>query len=577
MASFELPIVNVSNSSKLSDGVVNDLDLITSYKTIFTPRTSFGEKTAIIWTRNYTTDIAYLKDTQKLLTRTLPIIEDTKLPEGHDISGMNSVWNHVKTNNKNNSISPNDDDLGFHAKYHYIDWKWLRFLNTNGQFLQFMSLYNLSTPVLSLCLPILFLIIPFFIIRLRVGSRRKITFDDYYKILKIVFQRHQLGQMFSISSATWDKRVYIMVSLIFYILQIYQNVRSCISFTKNMKHIHEQLFVVRNHISCTLQYMDAYEKETTDLKKYNEFVANMKLHRNTLFLTKDSLDCITNNSFSMSKIRQIGHIMKCFYQLYNDVGLHESLEYSFSFCGYMDNLCGVQRAISKDKLGKCKFSKKRTKFYDAFYPLTERSPIKNTYDISKHHLITGPNAAGKTTLLKSTMLNVLLSQQIGHGCYRKAEIVPFNQIHCYINIPETSGRDSLFQAEARRCKEILNAIKLSKEGTRHFCVFDELYSGTNPYEAIGSAAAFLTYLNKNPSVSFMLTTHFLGLCHRLKRVRRIMNCHMHVEQTDEDFKYSYKLTKGISEVKGGVKVLKDLDYPDEILRETKKTIGEIVI
>ena len=50
---------------------------------------------------------------------------------------------------------------------------------------------------------------------------------------------------------------------------------------------------------------------------------------------------------------------------------------------------------------------------------------------------------------------------------------------------------------------------------------------------------------------------------------------MSVKRNGEDFHYTYKLTKGISNVKGGVKVLKDLEYPDEIIRETKEVISNI--
>ena len=80
------------------------------------------------------------------------------------------------------------------------------------------------------------------------------------------------------------------------------------------------------------------------------------------------------------------------------------------------------------------------------------------------------------------------------GFYNNATINPYKYIHCYLNIPDTSGRDSLFQAEARRCKEILDSVVNNKE--RHFCIFDEIYSGTNPYEAISGAYAYLTYLSK---------------------------------------------------------------------------------
>ena len=75
----------------------------------------------------------------------------------------------------------------------------------------------------------------------------------------------------------------------------------------------------------------------------------------------------------------------------------------------------------------------------------------------------------------------------------------------------------------------------------------------------------------------MLTTHFLGLCERLKLQRRFMNCHMQVYQKGQDFQYTYKLTRGVSDIKGGVKVLKDLEYPDEIIRDTKNIISKIII
>ena len=128
---------------------------------------------------------------------------------------------------------------------------------------------------------------------------------------------------------------------------------------------------------------------------------------------------------------------------------------------------------------------KIVKFKNVFYaPLAEKGAVKNNFKLNKNVIITGPNAAGKTTLLKCIMLNVLFTQQVGRGFYDKALINPFDFIHCYLNIPDTSGRDSLFQAEARRCKNILSFIEMHKD-KKHFCIFDELYSGTNHYEAIG--------------------------------------------------------------------------------------------
>ena len=111
----------------------------------------------------------------------------------------------------------------------------------------------------------------------------------------------------------------------------------------------------------------------------------------------------------------------------------------------------------------------------------------------------------------------------------------------------------------------------------HLCVFDELYSGTNPYEAIGSAYAFLSYLNKYENVNFVLTTHFLDLCKRMESQKSIQNYHMQVEENGEDFKYTYKMKKNISTVKGGVKVLRDLKYPKEIIENTRSILQEITL
>jgi hypothetical protein len=214
-------------------------------------------------------------------------------------------------------------------------------------------------------------------------------------------------------------------------------------------------------------------------------------------------------------------------------------------------------------------SKNVTKFKNLYYPPHE-TPVKNNVIIDKKIIITGPNAAGKTTVIKSTLMNIILSQQIGYGFYESAKVKPYDYLHCYLNIPDTSGRDSLFQAECRRCKEILDTIKENGKTDTHLCVFDELYSGTNPDEAELSSVAFMEYLIKMKNIKCILTTHFVKICSILETRGNIKNYYMDTTITENnDFKYSFKLLKGISEVKGGIKVLKDMNYPKEIIEETE--------
>ena len=149
--------------------------------------------------------------------------------------------------------------------------------------------------------------------------------------------------------------------------------------------------------------------------------------------------------------------------------------------------------------------------------------------------------------------------------YSSGNLIPYKYIHCYLNIPDTSGRDSLFQAEARRCKNILDSIEADKSSS-HFCVFDELYSGTNPQEAVSSASAFMNYLIKNKNVNCMLTTHFIELCNNLDKNKSFKNYHMNTKSiNDNKIMYTYKLQSGISFIRGGIKILEDMNYPKEIL------------
>ena len=61
----------------------------------------------------------------------------------------------------------------------------------------------------------------------------------------------------------------------------------------------------------------------------------------------------------------------------------------------------------------------------------------------------------------------------------------------------------------------------------------------------------------------MITTHYLELCNKLKS--EINNSHMEVLKNEDNFKYTYLVKKGTSSVKGGLKVLKDLEYPKDII------------
>ena len=542
------------------------------YYHVFNPKNIFEKNIINRWAKYYTNNEEFLLETQLLLQN----YNAFKKVEFNETKPEDNI---IYT--KCESIIY---DNGFINNYQYIDIPLLSNLNNNSLCLQTLSIYNLSSPVFSLLIPILFLLLPFFIIKLQ---GHKITFGLYFDHLKKVFSNHIIGQLFSsFSNTNFTNKLYLLFSFGFYIFQMYLNFTSCIKYFTNIKFIHETLYSIKHYITNTLNKYKNFLKYSQTLKNYKSFndAINTNISIFTYYL--DELNKITPYALSITKLVELGQLMKCFYCLNKNENIINSLYFSFGFNGYLKNLETLQNFINTKVMNYCNYNNaKPTSFDNAYFAnlniidkceetstiikpikISKCKIVKNSYTLDKNIIITGPNASGKTTLLKSTLFNIILSQQIGCGFYNSASVKIYDYIHCYINIPDTGGRDSLYQAEARQCKSILEAIE-NNSNKNHFCVFDELYSGTNPDEAIDSAYGYLNYLNKFNNIDYVLTTHYIKLCKKLNKQNN--NFYMKVNNNAKDFEYTYKIKKGISKVKGAMKVLQDLNYPENIITNMK--------
>ena len=564
---FKLPIFYNDKKMELNTHIINDLELTKCvndkekpiFNYIFQPTTCFGEAIIPNFSKYYTTDITFLKNTQKMIKSYKKTIhtKENKQFSAYEFQTIYNAWNELK------------GETSFCEKYLFIDWDAFKFLNTNSSFLQAMSIYNITSPIISLFMPIVILIIPFFILKFK---GLDVTVNQYLDILKVIISNHAICKMFTdFNNVDTAQRLYLVFSSALYVFSIYQNILTCIRFYSNMKKIHDYLNKFHSYIEYTIYKIEQYTSITNTLSCYTSFNEELQTNKDILCRFNDKIKHMLSFSVTFMKIMQIGDILHSFYDLYNDIELHNAFTYSFGFHGYLDNLHGLMQNIDKKRMNKGTIvnSENKNKFYKQYYPtfLLDKH-VKNNCDLTTNMIITGPNASGKTTLLKTTIINTILTQQFGYGCYTKATITPHKYIHCYLNIPDTSGRDSLFQAEARRCKEIIDCINMFKKD-RHFCVFDELYSGTNPEEATESAIAFMEYITKYSNVSCILTTHYIDLCKHLETNKSITNYNMKTIATKDTLEYTYILNKGISEIKGGCQVLVDMQYPQEILDKIK--------
>jgi len=559
---FKIPIYYDTERACLESHITADLELIDAvdvdakplYEHIFQPTTPNGKRVMKQFAKHYTTNKAFLIDTQTILKS----VDYDALNAPDNLVDIISEWNSLRV------------IKGFKEKYNYIDWEPFEFVNNSEPFLQLKSLYSIASPFISLVMPILMLALPFFILKLR---GLPLSIGEYVRVLRNIASNNAVMNLFTnFSGASNQTKIYLLLTTALYLFSVYQNVIACKKFHTNMAEIHKLVEKLKIYIRGALQSLDHVSSMCAQLKTHVQFATETVKHQDTLQIMASELDRISTYSFSIKKFTEFGTIWKCFYDLHQNVKYHNAMMYSFGVYGYLENIIGLGKNIHSGAVRFPRFvtSNKNSKMENMTYPCLTAA-VKNSYDFTNNTIISGPNASGKTTMLKTVLLNVIMTQQVGCGYYESASLAPFSFIHCYLNIPDTSGRDSLFQAEARRCKDILDVIHAcpSPKSTMHFCAFDELYSGTNPDEAVLSAFAFIRYLKKYSGVSFIMTTHFVKLCKKLRAEANISNCKMSTSQSGNDFSYMYKMIPGISKVKGGVKVLSDMEYPKEIVDESR--------
>ena len=575
---FKLPIFFSENCNPVPDNIINELELITTknnndpssnlakpqqktiYNDLLNIKTEFDNVILKQLISNYTTDINFLKDTQK-------IISDLS---SSNIKSDESVFNAWE------SFKNIKEDVGFLDRYQYVNWEQLKFLNTSVLFLTIYSFYSIISPALNVAAPLFILLVPFFVLKMK---KIPITISGYVKILITSIKNNTLGRLVTQwNTIPTGQKIYMMVMMGMYVYNIYQNLLSCYRFYKNTSTINKNIHNIKHFLNNTAHKIKNFislSNKYSAYKKYNKYLQeNLK----EIEILHTSLEKIPIAGMGPKNISCLGYTLKQYFIIYDSYDIENIMLFCFGFNGYLDKITGLCESIKDKKIRKATFKKSDTailKFKKLYNPTIKSEKIvKNTFNINKNKLITGPNASGKTTLLKTTIINTILSQQMGFGYYKSAVITPFDHFHCYINIPDTSSRDSLFQAEARRCLDIINTINKS-QNQKHFCIFDELFSGTNPYEAISSAQSYLEYLSEFKGTRLLLTTHFIELCMKFKKHKKFSNINMETIIINNNAQYKYKIKKGISTAKGGISVLKQLEYPDKIVKNTINNLKDM--
>ncbi|MEA5112298.1 DNA mismatch repair protein MutS [bioreactor metagenome] len=192
---------------------------------------------------------------------------------------------------------------------------------------------------------------------------------------------------------------------------------------------------------------------------------------------------------------------------------------------------------------------------ELYYPQV-KNPVKNNFSgIRNVTLLTGPNMSGKSTCLKSISLCIWLAH-IGSAVPAASARIPFfDSILISINHSDDIVNGySHFMQEVLRVKSVLNE---AIDGRRCFAVFDELFKGTNPEDAVEISAASIVGMTKLSNAVFIISTH-LHLLNKMNEIEAgdIFTCCLGCEIDSERPVFSYKLKEGWSDLKIGTLLFK---------------------
>lgn len=207
------------------------------------------------------------------------------------------------------------------------------------------------------------------------------------------------------------------------------------------------------------------------------------------------------------------------------------------------------------------------KIDDIYHPLVKNC-VLNSIDMDKNIILTGSNASGKSTFIKSLALTMILSQNI-YMCFCKE----YTGKMCYTITSmavkdDVLAKESYFIAEIKSLKRILDSLN---EEVRIVCFIDEILKGTNTVERVAASSSILKYLyDKNALV--ITASHDIELTEIMENLYD--NYHFRENITDEGVVFDYKLRKGYATTRNAILLLKFMGYDEKIVNEANNMAAE---
>lgn len=215
-------------------------------------------------------------------------------------------------------------------------------------------------------------------------------------------------------------------------------------------------------------------------------------------------------------------------------------------------------------------SGKQLKMKEIYHPLIEK-PVKNSISTERGILLTGSNASGKSTFLKTVALNAIFAQTI-HTCTAEQYQAGFFQIYSSMSLRDSIEKgESYYIVEIKALKRILDASHSTER--RILCFVDEVLRGTNTVERIAASTQILKSLTGSRILCFA-ATHDIEMTELLKVFYE--NYHFEEDIRDGDIFFNYKLLMGKATTRNAIKLLEMMGYEKNIIQKASEQAEKFV-
>jgi hypothetical protein len=401
----------------------------------------------------------------------------------------------------------------------------INYMNYNKYLLDFFHFYKIVVmPCMNLLYPISAIYTPYYYankyLKLNMSAFKYLSL--IYEFLKMAFKlsgniKYDLTKLLTIFA-------YIGI----YLYSVYQ--------TFNVSYI---IFSLRQKLLNKLYGLIEFIKTSINIIKSSQTVWKP-------FLIYSINDNVLN--MSINNLSKLDNDISSVYRLWKNTTYREDII----------NLLKIIYTIDcVDVITKIKFSKNwtiptyentTTQIFNCHNPLLPSTQIPNPVNLNKNIIITGVNAGGKTTYVKSITINIILAQTFGIINAIKGNINLFDAITSFMRISDELGKKSYFEAETSYCNEMINiADKLKKTNKRGLFLMDEPMHSTPQIEGVAVAFSVAEYLAKIKGMTLIITTHFHNLI-ELETIHKDLFINLSVNanynEKTNNYDFNYRINRG---------------------------------